>query len=251
MRIVLLSLGLSVIFACGSEAEADTWKSADGRTLEATGLYWTAEGVQMRRASDEKEFVVPFDSLSTADVIRAVEALPFQCNDQISLRARTVKAEREKRARETGNLIVTVTEYSYNGYVWEEVDVRPEIDRYKVSHRLVEVELSSTFGPGYAGLEFFTIAGKGAEKQIFDAEYQVVRFEKSGSVKEFRCNEVEDFEGWVVVARSPNTGKIVGVTGSMKHLEDFVVGKLPEKAIIKSDHQGLRNKIIAAAKSRE
>ena len=219
--------------------------SSDGRELAAKGLSWSPEGLWVRRTADQQEMVIPFKSLAPADAKRALATLPFQTNDAIRLTAKSVSMTSTKMERETGNYIATASLYSYDGYhVRGHVSITPIKEKFRVSGRVVEVELSSIRGDGYAGLEFYAIRGSGSDREIYHSEVGVVKFLNHGSKSYFSAPETENLQGWVVIARSPNTGKIVQIVPSMSHLETFVRSRIPEKANIKVETKTIQQGIL-------
>ena len=247
---LLSGLLLSSVGIC--EGNPEIWTSADGRKLEAKGLFWSPEGIYLKKASDGKVVLLAYDKLEASDAIRAVSNFPFETNNDVRLRAQSVGVSSNKVSVKTGRYYAVVDYYSYDGYSYMgTVTIRPETKSKTASDRSVEVELSSICGPGVVAVEFHVVAGKGEERKIESSECRVVRYEVTGSKIFFECKQVIDLSGWVVVLRNPDTGKIINSKASMDYLEKYVLRQLPEKAKFKSGYTQVKNKIIAKAKSRK
>ncbi|MDB4288847.1 hypothetical protein N9947_02640 [bacterium] len=231
--------------------KVESWTSVKGQVLEGKGLSWTAEGINIERASDGKLLFVPFSKLRAEDVINGVNSLPFYVNDNVRLRARTSSITSKKLERDTGRRRIDVDLYSYDGYTFQGSGrISPIKEKYRISGRTVEIDLSSISGDGYAGIEFFGVKGSGKTRKIFHSEAGVRDFRGTGSEHYFSFEPVEGLQGWVVVVRSPNTGKIIQVGSSMQPLEKFVTSQLPEVAKIKMNNNPIKGQIIKIAKTR-
>ncbi len=229
----------------------DTWTSVKGHVLKGNGLSWTIEGINIERASDGKLLLIPFSKLRAEDVINGVNSLPFYVNDNVRLRAKTSSITGKNLERNTGKSRIDLDLYSYDGYTFKGSGrISPIKEKYRVSGRIVEVDLSSISGDGYAGIEFFGVEGSGKARKIFHSEVGVRDFRGIGSKHYFSFEPVEDLQGWVVVVRSPNTGKIIQVGSSMRPLEKFVTSQLPEVAKIKMNNNSIKGQIIKIAKTR-
>jgi len=243
--LILLPLTL-----CAQEAP-ETWSSVDGRKLEATGISWSSQAITLKRSSDGQVLILNHAQLAPADVIRAVNSLPFEINDNVRLRARTLEVSSKQLERETGNYAATVDSFRYNGSTaTANVTVTPINEKYKISGRRVRVDLSSMSGPGYVAVEFFAIAGQGNTQSIFNTQKRIVEFAQHGSQLIFSCAAVENFKGWVVLARSLNTGKIIAMEGSMQGLETLVTARVPEISTFTTNLEPLKASVIAAAEAR-
>lgn len=232
---------------------AETWHSSDGRTIEGTGLGWNRTGVTLKRDDNQKEVEIPFGKISPADAKRAIQSLPYRTNDDVRVSATTMVISGSTQQRDTGNYVANVRLYSYDGYNLKgSATISPITESYRTSGRVVEVELKSIRGDGHVGLEFYAVKGSGNDKEIFHSQCSVVEFRQLGSKARFSAPETENLNGWVVIVRSPNTGKIIHIESSMSHLEEFVSGQLPEIAKINLNDAELREEvskslIIAAA----
>ena len=237
--------------SCLCAQQVESWTSVKGQVLEAKGVSWTTDGINIERASDQKKLLIPFDKLQAKDVLRGVKSLPFHVNDRARLRAKTSSTTSNQRERDTGRYMVDIDLYSYDGYSFTgSGEISPIKEKYRVSGRTVEVDLSSLYGDGYAGIEFYAVKGKGEIREIFHSEAGVKSFRGVGSKHYFSFDPVENLLGWVVVVRSPNTGEIVQVGSSMRPLEKFVVSQLPKVAKMKMNNKSIKDQIIKSANNR-
>ena len=247
---LLSGLLLSSVGICKENPEI--WTSADGRKLEAKGLFWTPEGIYLKKASDGKVVLLAYDKLEASDAIRAVSDFPFETNNDVRLRAKSVSVSSNRVLVETGRLCADVDFYTYDGYNFMgTVTIRPETTSEKASNRSVEVELSSICGPGVAAVEFHAVAKDEKDKKLASSECRVVRYEGTGSKIFFECDQVIDFLGWAIVIRNPDTGKIINSAASMDFVGKYVLSVLPETVKFKTGYTQVKNKIIAKAKSRK
>ncbi len=231
--------------------QVESWTSVKGDSLAGKGLYWNTDGINIVRASDGKNFLIPFEKLQAKDVLRGVKSLPFHVNDQARLRAKTSSSTSKSRERNTGRYMAQVELFSYDGYTFRgSGTIFPIKEKYRISGRTVEVDLSSPYGDGYAGVEFFAIKGKGKDRKIFHSEAGVRSFRGIGSKHYFSFDPVENLQGWVVVIRSPNTGEIIKVGSSMRPLENFIISRLPKVAKMKIKNKSIKDKIVKAANIR-
>jgi hypothetical protein len=165
---------------------ADTWRSIDGSTLEATGLAWNRTGVILRRDDNQKEIEIHFGKISPDDVKRAVQSLPFRTNDDVRVSAKTMVVSSTAQERDTGNYVASVQLYSYDGYNLNGTGtISPITESYRTSGRVVEVELKSIRGDGHVGLEFYAVNGNGNSKTIYHSQCSVVEFRQLGSKARF------------------------------------------------------------------
>lgn len=237
-QFIILPFFLSTVFA-------EVWNSSDGRQLEAKGLSWNEEGLLVKRTVDHEQILIPFDRMQPSEVKRALGSLPFRTNDSVRVSARSVSISSNSKERETGNYVANVRLYRYDGYnIQGHATITPITEKFRVSGRVVEVELSSILGNGHVGLEFYAIRGSGSERAIYNSQIGVVQFQQHGSKAFFSAPETENFQGWVVIVRSPNTSKIISIQSSMRHLENFVQTKLPETAKILLDLQAIQQSIL-------
>lgn len=236
-------VGFFAIVSPSPAEEQRMWTSKDGRTISAKGLHISLDGVAVQR-DGAKPTVIPFTALSDSDVEYALEELPAFVNDDVRVAASTRKQVRDSFERETGNYAVSFTGYAYgNGSFSGVGTASPITETVKESGRIVEVQLSSMSGPGVSAIEFYTITGQGPQKKIDSVSTGVYSFQAHGSKLLLETTVVEDFTGWVVVARSPNSGKIVDVAGSMTHFEDYVESQVPEVVTLTSDDKAIREMI--------
>ena len=245
MKICLL-LPLTLILLSQAQGQVRTWASKDGKTLEATGLFWDDSGITMKRAEGGKEFKMPFKLLAKDDLQYALQNLPLRKNDNVNLRARSIKVEKGRVQSDEVRWMVEVSYISYpGGIIIDDVRATAYNPTYKASGRTVEIELSSVSGDGYAAVEFYGIAqGYQGPKRIYHSEYGVFSFEGTGSKKIFSAPLDKDYKGWVAVVRSVNTGKVIKIASSMKHYEDFVIGKIPETVKLNSDDTQIKKRVI-------
>lgn len=234
-----------------AEEKISTWTSVTGSTLKGTGQSWDQKGMKIKRSPDGKVIEIPFENLNPKDVIRAVNETPFRPNDRALLYALTVSTKVTQLSRNTGRYLAHVNLFSYNGYnLRGSATITPITEKYRISGRIVEVELRSLYGNGFAAIEFFAIKGKGDNREIYDAQSGVFKFRDIGSKRYFSARAVEDFQGWVVVVRSPNTGEIIKTGSSLQYLEKFVISKIPKIAKFKINTKPLREQVIKEAKKR-
>lgn len=240
-----------------AEEKLSTWSLVTGSTLKGTGQSWDQKGMKIKRSLDGKVIEIPFEKLNPKDVIRAVNETPFRPNDRALLYALTVSTEVTELTkvthllRNTGRYLAHVNLFSYNRYnLRGSATITPVTEKYRISGRLVEVELRSIYGDGFAAIEFFAIEGKGDNREICDAQSGVFKFRDIGSKRYFSTRAVEDFQGWVVVLRSPNTGEIIKTGSSRQSLETFVISKIPKIAKFKTNAKPLREQVIKEAKKR-
>ena len=228
---------------------ADTWHSSDGRTIDATGIAWNRIGVILKRDDNQKALEIPFGNISPDDVKRALQSLPFRTNDDVRVSATTMVVSSSAQERDTGDYVANVQIYSYDGYNLNgTATISPITESYRTSGRVVEVELKSIRGDGHVGLEFYSVRGSGNDKAIYHSQCSVVEFRQLGSKARFSAPETENFNGWVVIVRSPNNGKIIDIQSSMSHLEKFVSGQLPEIAKINLNEAVLREEVLKSLK---
>lgn len=234
------------------EDNPDLWTSTDGRKLEAKGLFWTPTGIYLKKVSDGKVVLLAYENLDASDAIRAVSDFPFETNNDVRLRAKSVSVSSNRVSVETGRLCAVVNFYSYDGYNFTgTATIRPETTSEKASNRSVEVELSSICGPGVTAVEFHAVARDGKDKKIASSECRVVSYQVTGSKIFFECEQVIDLLGWAVVIRNPDTGKIINSTASMDYLGQYVLSELPETVKFKTGYAETKNKIIAEANARK
>ena len=245
-------IGLVFIFLISllkAEEKNSTWTSITGSTLEGAGQSWDQKGMKIKRSSDGEVIEIPFEKLNPKDAIRAVNETPFRPNDRALLDAKTVSTKSAQLSRNTGKYLAHVDLFSYNGYnLRGSATITPITEKYRISGRTVEVQLRSLYGDGFAAIEFFAIKGKGNNREIYDAQSGVFKFRNVGSKRYFSAKAVENFQGWVVVVRSPNTGEIIKIGSSMRHLETFVTSKIPKIAKFKINTKPLREQVIRQAK---
>lgn len=228
-----------------------TWNSTDGKSLEGRGVSWTREGVNVLPKGQKQEVLLPFERLTFADAKAALFSLPFHINDEARLGAKTVKVSTERRERETGDYVAWGNLYSYDGYNFRgSAVITPVKEEYKLSGRTVEVTISSPYGDGVAGLEFFAYRGKGQDREIYTAQTCVFPFRRLGSTRYFTAKPVEDYQGWAVVVRSPNSGEITQVLASMSHLKDDIIKRLPKVARFKTNIQAARELVLKELQKR-
>jgi hypothetical protein len=245
--VLLLSASLA-----SAQNQPESWTSVDGRKLEAMGISWSEKFITLKRSSDGKILTLEHAQLAPSDVIRAVESLPFEINDNIRLRARTLEVTSKKLERETGNYAASVSLFSYDGtHVTGTATVTPITEEFKISGRSVRVDLSSLSGPGYAAVEFFAVSGEGKSQRIYHTEKKIVAFEQNGSHLIFSCAAVENFKGWVVLVRSLKSGKIIDMASSMQGLRDLVTAKVPEIAVFSTNLDSFKASVIATAQARD
>lgn len=252
MRSLFLLFGFFLLW-CPAVIGAgkSSWTSVDGRELTAEGLSWSPEGVIVKSAKDESKILIPFEKLAAKDVVEALDLLPFRPNDEVKISAKSVSVKGRTLERETGDYVATVRLFTYDGYRFRgTATISPIKENFRISGRVVEVNLSSIVSDGYAALEFYAIRGKGDSKAVYHSECGVVKFKKLGSKAYFSAPAVEDFGGWVVVLRSPNTGEITEIESSMQHLEEFVTSQLPEEAKIRVNSDQAKRDILEALQKR-
>jgi hypothetical protein len=248
-------IGLVFIFLISllkAEEKSSTWTSVTGSTLKGTGQSWDQKGMKIKRSSDEEVIEIPFEKLNPKDAIRAVNETPFRPNDRALLYASTVSTKSAQLSRNTGKYLAHVDLFSYDGYnLRGSATITPITEKYRISGRTVEVQLRSLYGDGFAAIEFFAIKGTGNNREIYDAQSGVFAFRNVGSSRYFSARAVENFQGWVVVVRSPNTGEIIKIGSSLQHLETFVISKIPKVAKFKINTKPLREQVIKQAKKRQ
>lgn len=245
-RYFLIIFGLMAEPLVGNPDQSlSIWTSSDGRILQAKGVSWKEGGVSVLPANKKKEILLPFAKLAPSDVKKAMASLPFYVNDRASLYAKTVGVSTQRQERETGDYLAYANLYSYDGYNFQgDVVVTPVTEKYKLSGRTVEVKLSSIKGDGVAGVEFFALKGDSNNREVYTIQTAVVPFRQNGTIQHFSAKPVEDFQGWVVVVRSPNTGKIIKVGSSARHLEGDLIPRLPKVVKFKTDFAPIKEKVL-------
>ena len=244
LNLIFFSLALGNLFG-ENPGKLTIWNSTDGKSLQGRGVSWTKEGVNVLPKGKDKEVLLPFERLTFADAKAALSSLPFHVNGRARLAAKTVKVSTERRERETGDYVAWADLYSYDGYNFcGSAIITPVKEEYKLSGRTVEVTISSPYGDGVAGLEFFAYRGKGKNREIYTAQTCVFPFRRVGSTRHFSAKAVEDYQGWAVVVRSPNTGKIIQVSASMSYLKEDIIKRLPKVARFKTNSQWARTKVL-------
>ena len=234
-----------------AEEKISTWTSVTGSTLKGTGQSWDQKGMKIKRSPDGKLIEIPFEKLDPKDAIRAVNETPFRPNDRALLYASTVSVKTAQLSRNTGRYLAHVDLFSYDGYnLRGSATITPITKKYRISGRTVEVQLRSLYGDGFAAIEFFAIKGTGNSREIYDAQSGVFAFHNVGSSRYFSATPVENFQGWVVVVRSPNTGEIIKTASSLQYLETFVISKIPKIAKFKMNTKALREQVIREAKKK-
>ena len=235
-----------------AEEKLSTWTSVTGSTLKGIGQSWDQKGMKIKRFSDGEVIEIPFEKLNPKDAIRAVNETPFRPNDRVLLYASTVSTKSAQLSRNTGKYLAHVDFFSYDGYnLRGSATITPMTEKYRISGRTVEVQLRSLYGDGFAAIEFFAIKGTGNNREIYDAQSGVFAFRNVGSSRYFSAGAVENFQGWVVIVRSPNTGEIIKIGSSLQHLETFVISKIPKVATFKINTKPLREQVIKQAKKRQ
>jgi hypothetical protein len=234
-------------------ANADVWRSADGRELEAEGLNWLEGGVLLKRA-DNKEIVgIRYEELVYEDILKALSELDYYVNDKVSADSKTVSTKSVKLDRQTGRYHLFAHLHTYDGYHYSGTGkLTPITRKVRLSGRIVEVNLSSPLrGDGIAGVEFYALSGSGSAKpSIYHAQSAVVAFLKNGSPTYFSAPVKENFKGWVVLVRSPNTGEIIEINSSLRHLEKYVIQDVPEVAKFKVDTSQIKKEVLEREKAR-
>ena len=254
VRVFIITFLFGFLLSCVGicEENPETWTSVDGRILEAKGLFWTSKVIYLKKSSDGKVVLLTYEKLDARDAIRAVSDFPFEVNESVRLDAKAVSASSGSVSVGTGKYYAVVDYYSYDNYGYSGgVSWQEETEKQRISGRSVEVKLSSVSGSGVVAVEFHVVAGKGSKKAIEFSECRVVRFEETGTKYRFSCKGIKDLKGWVIVLRSPGSGKIINSSASMHHLAKFVVSELPKKAKFKSDYSKVKAKIIAEAEGRK
>ena len=233
---------LVILLMIVAVADARTWTSRDGRTLTGDGIAWNTEGVHIKRANATKVLVLKYSHLSEKDGEWAIENLPYFTNDDVRLRAKTLAITTKRLERDTGKRIVTISDFRYSGarITGGNVSVTRIMEEYKKSGRGVEVYLSSIRGPGIVGLEFYGVKGQGPDKQMFHSQAAMVEFDGGGSYAHFQSPAVEKFNGWVVVARSATSGKVIGIQSSARPLEKFILGQIPKETEVVQNVNGYK-----------
>lgn len=228
------------------------WTSPDGRKFKAVGKFWTIDGVLVKKEG-KREFLLPYEKITYEDQKYAVDNLGYYVNDQMKLNAITISSGSYSVQKPTGKYRFNVDLYEYDGYSFRGTGTISEITKKtRKSGKVVEVQLSSFFGgDGIVGLEFYGLRRPLGAKTpvIYHSEAGVWSFLKSGSKKYFSAPKTEDFIGWVVIARSPNTGKIIAQESSMHYLEKHVINSLPEVAKIKVDVSKIKNQVLEKIRS--
>lgn len=234
-------------------AKADVWRSNDGRELEAEGLNWLEGGVLLKRA-DNKEIVgIKYEELVYEDILKALSDLDYYVNDKVSAYSKTVSTKSVKLDRQTGRYHLFAHLHTYDGYHYSGTGkLTPITKKVRLSGRVVEVNLSSPLrGDGIAGVEFYALSGSGSAKpSIYHAESGVIAFLKNGSPTYFSAPIKENFKGWVVLVRSPNTGEIIEINSSLRHLEKYVLEAVPEVAKFKVDTSQIKKEVLEREKAR-
>lgn len=227
-------------------ADARTWTSKDGRTMEGRGVHVSPAGVAVLREGETEPVVIPFEVLQEADARWAIHALPVHVNDDVRLSARTVRQNRSLRERDTGSFAVAVVgTFRYGTDRFETLGVlRPITEQVAVSGRVVEVTLSSLSGAGITAVEFYTIQGSGNRRRIHSIEVGIYEFTRTGSSIEIPTAMIEDFSGWAVVARSVNTGRVVDLVASLQPIEVMVSRRIPATVDFTADIDGLRRQLL-------
>ena len=211
-----------------NDKKPETWTSKDGRSVLGRGLYCGDKGITIL-ATNGSNLLLPYALLEIQDAKRGIETLPFFINDDVRLSAKSIEMSKAVTEEETVDAITEV----------------------KSSGRNVEASLSSSTGDGHIALEFIVIAGSGKDKAIANRQEGVFEFSKLGSKVIFKGAKVANFNGWVVLARSLNTGKVVAISSSLKFLEKFVLEQVPEQAKIKGNDQRFKQykqKLLKALK---
>ena len=245
MRVVLLLILMGMTtFVFGKEGKnLNVWTSLEGKELKAKGVSWDDGGVNVLQG--EKEIKIPFKLLVDADVRKALDDLPYHFNDKMKLEAKTLRTTSEREERLTGETLEVTTTVTYaNNQTASDVQTYELTEKYTLSGRTVEVKVSSPFADGVAAVEFYAISGKGRDRGVYSTQKGVFSYKQIGSSKLFSAEAVEDFKGWVVVLRNLNTGKVVSVKSSMRHLEKDVLPTLPEVVTFKIDTASLKAKVL-------
>ena len=66
-------------------------------------------------------------------------------------------------------------------------------------------------------------------------------YETSGNLEYFSAPMTADYKGWVIVVRSPKTGRIIETASSLHHLTKYVTQNIPEVAKFKVDVDAIRS----------
>ena len=230
-----------------NSANAYEWTSPNGKSIKGKGLHWQEGGVLVERADNKKLVALRYDQIVHKDHIHAINNLTYYVNDRLKLGAKTVSTSSVKREMETGSFHLHANLHSYDGYHFEgRGTLKPITKKVRLSGRLVEVTLSSFFGGnGVAGIEFYALKGGGSIKpHVYHSEIGIFSFLKMGSPRYFSAPSTKDFKGWVVLVRSPNTGKIIGIASSLRHLEKYVVEKVPKIAKFKVNTKAIKKAVL-------
>jgi hypothetical protein len=230
----------------GEIPEAYRWRSKDGRVIAGRGLFCGTKGITVQRLSNREKLFLPYSALDVQDAKRGLQDLPFATNDDVVLSAHSSKMAGEKVREGTGEYVTTLTLYSYDGYHIKGVATTTELTEIvRYSNRTVEASLSSLSGDGECAVEFFVVNGEGREKKIVNHQKGIFEFKKLGSTIVFESPPaVENYNGWVVLARSLNTGEVIATSSSLQFLIKYVLDQIPERAEFKNNSKQFKDEIL-------
>lgn len=231
---------------------AREWTSNDGRKLSAKGLYWLCSGVVLEREDNSKLLFLPYSKLSYDDQVYAINNLSYWVNDKIKMEAKTTSTTSTKTEVATGRYNLFVDLHTYDGYNFTgNGKLTPITKTVRRSGKVVEVKLSSFFGSdGLAGVEFYALKGSGSTKPyIYHSEGGVFSYLQMGSRMYFKAPPTENLKGWVVLVRSPNTGEIIQVGSSLRHLEKYVINNVPKAAKFKVNTSQIKRSLLGELKA--
>ena len=231
---------------------AREWTSNDGRKLSAKGLYWLCGGVVLEREDNSKPIFLPYNQLTYDDQVYAINNLSYWVNDKIKMEAKTTSTTSMKTEVATGRYNLFVDLHTYDGYYFTGIGkLTPITKTVRRSGRVVEVKLSSFFGSdGVAGVEFYALKGSGPTKPyVYHSEVGVFSYSQMGSRMHFYAPQTSNFKGWVALVRSPNTGEIIQVGSSLRHLEKYVIKNVPKVAKFKVNTSQIKKSLLAERKA--
>ena len=237
MKFTIYSLLMLLI----SVAHSYTFTSNEGAKFDGELLRVESETVTISRAFDKREFTLNKSRFCREDqkyfeewaVENPYLNMPGRNVTQISLRVTTARTNDESIIRETGRTFIDidVSNSVYWDYDWITVETtvtataRAETEKVRLKGVTVHVKGSSVSGPVYTRLYTAFFVKSGGVPRVFKVDESNVMIDRAQGELFSSCNPVENYYGYGTVAINLATGKMIGVAGSNRQIEQILKSK--------------------------
>lgn len=230
---------LLIIFSI--EGYSYIFSSIEGTTFEGQILRVEESQVTVIRNADQKVFTIPKSRFIEADQLHferwAIENphlnFPGHRVSKISLRCTTARTNDESIIRETGRTFVdiNVSNSVYWEYNWLNVETtvtattRAETEKVRLKGATVHVRGSSVSGPVYTRIYTAFFVKSGGTPKIFKLDERNVMVDRGKGEFLVKCDPIENYYGYGVLAINLSTGKMIGVDGSSHTIKQILEHK--------------------------